>query len=81
MKSVQRLQAEEMAPVPDPSRYFKNFLIWARYLFISNGLLLMPPVSKAAFLKTCQRYVRDPIFKLKKDYKYTTVGNIDIFSI
>lgn len=25
----------------------------------------MPPVSKAAFLKTCQPYVRDANFKLK----------------
>lgn len=41
-------QAEHMAPVPDPTGYFRNFLIWARYLFISNPLLLTS-MSKAAF--------------------------------
>lgn len=30
------------------TRYFRHFLIWARYLFISNQLLLMS-LSKAAF--------------------------------
>lgn len=34
-------QAERVAPVPDPTGYFGNFLIWARYLFISNPFLLM----------------------------------------
>lgn len=80
MKSAQRLQAEKTAPVPALSRYFKNFLIWARYLFNFNGLLLMPSVSKAAFQKTCQRYVRDANFKLQNNYKYTTAENIDFFS-
>lgn len=44
-----------------------------------NGLLLMLSLSKAAFQKTCQRYVREPIFKHKNNYKYTTADNIDFF--
>lgn len=39
----------------------------------------MPLVSKAAFQKkkkkTCQRYVRNPNFKLKNNYKYTRADN------
>lgn len=44
-------QAERVAPVPDPTGYFRNFLIWARYLFISNPFSLMS-MSVAVRTKT-----------------------------
>lgn len=61
-------QAEHMAPVPDPTGYFRNFLIWASYLFISNPLLLMSMSvvvrTKAAFptIKKYLYYISDPVY-------------------
>lgn len=63
-------QAEHTAPVPEPTGYLRHFLIWARYLFISNPFLLMPVSKSCIFIsKTYQYYVSDPIcrqYSLKK---------------